>query len=123
MSETEPINLKDDKIRILCQHYGDVYQLHMGQGMVRQFTDETLPDEIKSLLAMINTFDWREMHEINRGPLSQWMRNNDDYGQILWAAKPYYPPISADIGWRINDRYALVLQYDYFKKLRGQEES
>lgn len=61
----EPLNLKDDRIRILCEHNGDVYELYMGQGMKRRFTDETLPDEIKIAIGLINSFDWDELHRSN----------------------------------------------------------
>lgn len=119
-SQTDPLNIKGERMRFLCEHNGDVYKLYVGQGMVREFTNETLPDEIKSLIAMINVFDWNELHKTNIGPLSQWL---DDQSQILWSAKPYYPPIANDIGWRINNAYALVLPQESFLKLRGEQES
>ena len=119
-SQTEPLNVKGERMRFLCEHHDNVYTLYVGQGMVRQFTDETLPDEIKALIGMVNAFDWDELHRTNVGPFSQWL---DEQKQILWSTKHYYPSIANDIGWRINNAYALVLPYKSFLKLRGQEES
>lgn len=115
----EPINLVDDRIRFYCLHRDGVYKLFMGNNMTREFTDETLPDDIKALIGMINAFDWekleRDYYSGTDGP------NGDDYDQFLWAAKSYYPQATADIGWRLEDHYALVVPYNYFLTLKGQE--
>jgi len=111
----EPINLADDRIRFLCEHKGDVYKLYMGNNMTREFTDETLPDDIKALIGMINAFDWDKLHE------KYWDGEVDEYDKLLWAAKSYYPQVSAHIGWRLEEYYALVVPYNYFLKLKGGE--
>lgn len=112
VSTTEPINLRDDRIRFLCEVEDRTYKLYMGNNMIRTFTDETLPDQIKSLLGMINAFDWDKINGVY-----------DDPTHMLWGAASYYPPIANEIGWRIKHRYALVVPYKYFLTLRGEVES
>lgn len=114
----EPINLTEDRVRFLCERQGTSYKLYMGNNMIRKFTDETLPDEIKSLIGMINAFDWDKLHGDNY-PTG----NEGWYDGILWAAKDYYPEASRHIGWRQDNRYALVVPYKYFLTLRGEVES
>lgn len=120
----EPLNMKDERIRILCEHNEDTYTLHMGKGMTRQFTNETLPDEVKSLLGLINSFNWDEIHTwfTGDGALSQWIGNRA-YDEILWSDRPNYPPVCKEIGWRVGNRYALVVSMKFFNTLRGEGES
>ncbi len=127
----EPLNLKDDRIRILCEHNDDVYELYMGQGMKRRFTDETLPDEIKTALGFINSFDWDELHRSNtlgNGrppiPLTNLLHHtDDDYKEIIWLSKMYFPEILRDIGWRVRNRYAITLSMEVFLTIKGQPQS
>jgi hypothetical protein len=127
----EPLNLKDDRIRILCEHNDDVYELYMGQGMKRRFTDETLPDEIKTALGFINSFDWDELHRSNtmgnghpNVTLKPWLHHtDDDYLEILWTYKNYCPDILREIGWRVRDRYAITLPMEVFLTIKGEPQS
>ena len=127
----EPLNLKDDRIRILCEHNDDVYELYMGQGMKRRFTDETLPDEIKIAIGLINSFDWDELHRSNTmgngrppTPLTDWMHHtDDDYKEIIWLSKMYFPEVLRDIGWRVRNRYAITLSMEVFLTIKGQPQS
>lgn len=114
-SDLEPINLTEDRVRFLCERQGTSYKLYMGSNMIREFTDETLPDEIKSLIGMINAFDWDKLHGDNYPTGS--------YDGILWAAKDYYPEASKHIGWRQDNLYALIVPYKHFLTLRGEVES
>lgn len=127
----EPLNLKDNRIRILCEHKDDVYELYMGQGMKRRFTDETLPDEIKIAIGFINSFDWDELHLSNTlgngkppTPLTNWWHHvEDDYKEIIWINKKYFPEILRDIGWRVRDRYAITLPMEVFLTIKGHPQS
>ena len=127
----EPLNLKDDRIRILCEHNDDVYELYMGQGMKRRFTDETLPDEIKIAIGLINSFDWDELHRshtLGNGkpptPLTDWWHHTDaDYKEIIWLSKRYFPDILREIGWRVRNRYAITLSMEVFLTIKGQPQS
>ena len=113
-----PINLTGARIRFLCEYDGTNYVLHMGNNMYRKFDDETLPGELKSLIGMINAFDWDSLHRKNWN-LSVF----PNYPDFLWNRKPYYPEISAHIGWRESNKYALVVQYKYFLTLSGVQPS
>ena len=127
----EPLNLKNDRIRILCEHNDDVYELYMGQGMKRCFTDETLPDEIKIAIGLINSFDWDELHRSNTmgngkppTPLTNLLHHtDDDYKEIIWLSKMYFPEILRDIGWRVRNRYAITLPMEVFLTIKGQPQS
>lgn len=120
--------MKDNRIRVLCEHNGDVYELYMGQGMKRRFTDETLPDEIKTALGFINSFDWDELHRSNTlgygqppPPLALHLHDQKaDYEDILWTHKNYCPEILREIGWRVRNRYAITLPMEVFLTIKGQ---
>lgn len=119
----EPLNITGDRIRFLCIYNGETYKLYMGNKMFRYFTAETLPDLIKERIAMINAFDWDRLHVVegNMGIGGRaWISAMDT---ILIARDKYYPEVCSEIGWRIGERYALVVPYDYFVSLKGEKES
>jgi hypothetical protein len=119
----EPLNITGDRIRFLCIYNGETYKLYMGNKMYRYFTADTLPDLIKERIAMINAFDWDRLHVVegNMGIGGRaWISAMDT---ILIARDKYYPEVCSEIGWRIGERYALVVPYDYFVSLKGEQES
>lgn len=119
----EPLNITGDRIRFLCIYNGKTYKLYMGNKMFRYFTAETLPDLLKERIAMINAFDWDRLHVVegNMGIGGRaWISAMDT---ILIARDKYYPEVCSEIGWRIGERYALVVPYDYFVSLKGEKES
>ncbi len=117
----EPLNITGDRVRFLCIYNGETYKLYMGNKMFRYFTADTLPDLIKERIAMINAFDWDRLHDENLGiGTFAWHGAMDS---ILITRESYYPEVCSDIGWRIGERYALVVPYEYFVSLKGQEES
>ena len=123
-NDDEPINLHGDRIRFLCEQHGDAYKLYMGNNMYREFNDETLPSEIKSLLGMINAFDWDKLHSEHVGAVEQMLgKQHRLLTPVLWSAGSYYPEVSHDIGWRMGNSYALIVSYKYFLKLKGETES
>lgn len=110
-------------MRFLCIYNGETYKLYMGNKMFRYFTADTLPDLIKERIAMINAFDWDRLHVVegNIGIGSYaWTSEMDT---ILIKRESYYPEVCSDIGWRIGERYALVVPYEYFVSLKGEQES
>ena len=119
----EPLNITGDRIRFLCIYNGETYKLYMGNKMYRYFTADTLPDLIKERIAMINAFDWDRLHVVegNIGIGSYaWTSSMDS---ILIKREKYYPEVCSEIGWRIGERYALVVPYEYFVSLKGEQES
>lgn len=116
LSYDEPINLTEDRIKFLCVYDGANYVLHMGNNMYRKFDDETLPGELKSLIGMINGFDWEALHRDNMALALPRL-------SILWQAEPYYPSLCRDIGWRMGNKYALIVPYNFFLTLSGVQPS
>jgi hypothetical protein len=122
----EPLNITGDRVRFLCIYNGETYKLYMGNKMYRYFTAETLPDLLKERIAMINAFDWDRLHEEHLGPVGISMNQRiwaSEMDSILIKREKYYPEVCSEIGWRIGERYALVVPYEYFVSLKGQEES
>jgi hypothetical protein len=72
---------------------------------------------------MINAFDWNRLHVVE-GNIGigggDWQSAMD---RILFKQEEYYPEVCSEIGWRIGERYALVVPYEYFLSLKGQQES
>lgn len=89
--------------------------------MYREFTSETLPARLKEQIGLINAFDWDKLHSDNSpsDPLRSYQSNIELYDNIVITGEYYYPEVSADIGWRVRDRYALVVPLDYFIELKG----
>jgi len=112
----EPFNTIGDMIRFHCVYNEGVYRLYMGKGMYREFTPETLPDELKSQIAMINAFDWEALHK-DHVAIAPYVASRHE--TILVTTAPYYPPVSLNLGWRIDNDYAIVVPYKYFLQLKG----
>lgn len=121
MSILEPLNLSENRIRFLCTHDGKIYRLNMGNNMYREFTSETLPARLKEQIGLINAFDWDKLHSENSpsDPLRSYQSNTELYDTIVITGEYYYPEVCADIGWRVRDRYALIVPLDYFIELKG----
>ena len=119
----EPINLKGDRIRFLCEHDGNNYVLHMGNKMYRKFNDETLPVELKTLIGMINGIDWDKLHSGVDRRQNPYQPNANQEQLLLWTPLSYYPEVSLQIGWRVKNKYALIVPYNYFLTLSGAQAS
>jgi hypothetical protein len=119
----EPLNITGDRVRFLCIYNGETYKLYMGNKMFRYFTTETLPDLLKERIAMINAFDWDRLHTVEGGITIGGYAWTSSMDTILLARGKYYPEVCSEIGWRIGERYALVVPYEYFVSLKGEQES
>lgn len=115
LPKAEPINLVGDRIRFLCEYKNGQYSLHMGNSMYRHFDDATLPGELKTLIGLINGFDWDSLHK------THWASVRDAAFDITWTSRSYYPEVCNEIGWRVADCYALTVPYKYFMELKGDE--
>jgi len=117
--KAEPINLVGDRMRFLCEYENGQYSLHMGNGMYRHFDDTTLPAELKTLIGLINGFDWDSLHKTHGYNYIDHIRGVAY--DITWSNRSYYPEVCNEIGWRVADCYALTVPYKYFMELKGDE--
>jgi hypothetical protein len=84
------------------------YALITGLGQVRYFTDETLPDHIKALLAMI-----RSIPKDNRNRLLE--------GRSIAVYMNCHDRRLDDIGWQVGENmYTLVLHRKFLANLKGE---
>lgn len=80
----------------------DNYLIYAADGLLRVFTDETLPDEIKSRLTMIKAAG-KDLY-----PIDHSIYNTTPHEEMR------------EIGWaKVNDMYCVVLSKDTLSKLRG----
>lgn len=83
---------------------GDTYRLCLGKDLYRYYTDETLPTELKSILAMINAFPPKDIPIWEVDPISAYVNQQD--------------PKLDTIGWRVSRYlYILVLSRDIIVNL------
>ena len=73
---------------------GDTYRLCLGKDSYRYYTDETLPAELKSILAMVNAFPTKDIPIWEVDPISAYVNQQD--------------PKLDTIGWRVS-RYLYIL--------------
>jgi len=83
--------------RVAVRHSGGEFVVHVDRHAVRLFTMETLPDEIKTSLAMINAFNW------------SFITSDEEWG--VWF-RVDYPKDMRDVGWRVNPNMYTVLLSD-----------
>jgi len=85
---------------------GDTYRVSIGKNTYRNFTDETLPKEIKSILAMINAFPANDVPIWEVDPINAFINKQDDK--------------LSTIGWRVSRYlYILILSRDFIGELHG----
>ena len=111
-STFEPLNLKDDRMRVYMKHAdGGKYHVYCGFDMWRVFDDSNVPDCIKIQVSLVNAFDWDAIQGIAKHAL--------DISDIMYGPKHYYPKACRDVGWRVGDNYALLLDPKDFMELLG----
>lgn len=96
--------------RVPLKREDNKYILHIADNFVRNFTDETLPDEIKTKLAMIVAASHTNVRD--------WAFYNSDV---------YVPkhPINGfeDIGWQVSDSYfCICMTTELLDELRGEHD-
>ena len=80
----------------------DNYLIYADDGLLRVFTEQTLPDEIKSKLTMIKAAG-KDLY-----PIDHSIYNTTPHEEMR------------EIGWaKVNDMYCVVLSKDTLSKLRG----
>lgn len=93
--------------RVPLRREGDFYRIYVADGFTREFTEQTLPDEIKSKLTMVLARGNSILHDHELTNLSLMMGYEDNE--------------LSEIGWRSSDSWFVVmLDYKTLMKLRGE---
>ena len=101
--------------RVYMMAYDGRYRIFLGDGIKREFTEESLPDLIKTYLGLINAHTWRD-------PDRKWRDKNGDpiaFTSITFTFPTGAPEVMFNIGWREGPHYCLVLHREEFYWLRG----
>ena len=109
-SKFEPLNLKDNRMRVYMMH-DDKYNIYCGFDMWRRFDESNIPDFIKVQVSLINAFDWDAIQGDAKYSI--------DVSDILYGPRYYYPTECRDVGWRMGNHFALVLDLKDFMELIG----
>ena len=84
------------------------YVIHVAQYQVRCYTDDTLPDRVKSMLSMIHAFPQQLRESWNVGSSDMFINNQT--------------PELNDIGWQVTKNlYILVLDQEYLFQMWGNK--
>lgn len=98
---------KWDLYRVPLRKEKDHYTMYVADGYTRKFDEKTLPDEVKSKMAMILASDHELVRDDEISHLNlMLMRNNE----------------LANVGWQASDSwFVVVLPYSLLMKLRGED--
>ena len=94
--------------RVYMCNFNGTYKIFLGDYFKREFTDETLPDAIKTMVGLINAYEWPDTGD------------HVHKSSIMWKFREDYPEVMFFVGWRDQEHYCLVLSDDLFRELRGQ---
>ena len=115
--------LKPNEWRVPMYHKDIHYTIYVGNGLVRHYTNKTLPDPLKSKMAMITAY-W-----INNHPKLINDITSDDLVGFGFATgmcfyRNTYPAVFCDVGWRISESYYTVIVDDELLfSMRGQHDT
>lgn len=85
---------------------GDTYRISIGRNTYRNFTDETLPKEVKSIIAMVNAYPSKDIPIWEVDPTNAFINKQD--------------PALNTIGWRVSRYlYILILSKEFIGELHG----
>ena len=80
------------------------YEISVGENHCRMFTNDTLPDRVKTAISMINAYPTRDYAEWEINPINVYINHQD--------------PSLDEIGWRINrSMYMLVLTGEFLEEV------
>lgn len=97
--------------RVPILREGDNYTIYVADNFVRNFTQETLPDEVKTKLAMIIAASKTDVRD--------WEFYNSDVYVSNNIADGF-----DDIGWQVSDSYFCVcMTRELLENLRGEDDS
>jgi len=94
--------------RVAFLHVGDEYHMSVDTNYMRVFTEDTLPDEIKTKLAMIKAT-----------PLPSKFERWTEYEMSLYT-NGHNDDLN-EVGWVVDDDlYCLVIPYSLLSSLKGE---
>jgi len=100
---------KWDLIRLPLRKLGDQYAVYVADGLVRYYDEATLPDTLKTKMAMILAASTHRLENESR----------------MLKMLIYTNPMSRDfddIGWRVSETYfCLVVDRDTLASLKGEQ--
>ena len=98
-----------DFIRVPLRKVEDRYVVYVADGLVRYYDEETLPDELKSSMAMILA-----------APQPPLIDETSRQFQKLTIYNNPMPPEFDTIGWRVSETYfCLIVSRETLESLRG----
>ena len=95
--------------RVPLRREGNTYTMYVADGFSRVFDEDTLPDEVKSKMAMVMARGNPILHdhEVTHLNLMTTPIRSDDF---------------IEVGWRVSDMwFVVVLTYDSLMKLKGED--
>lgn len=95
--------------RVPLRREGNTYTMYVADGFSRVFDEDTLPDEVKSKMAMM----------LARG---NPILHDDEVTHLNLMTTPLWSDNFIEVGWRVSDMwFVVVLTYDALMKLRGED--
>ena len=93
--------------RVPLRREGNTYTMYVADGFSRVFDEDTLPDEVKSKMAMM----------LARG---NPILHDDEVTHLNLMTTPLRSDNFIEVGWRVSDMwFVVVLTYDSLMALRG----
>ena len=96
-----------DLIRLPVRRVEGVYVVYVADGLVRMYDEDTLPNELKTRIAMVlATPQPTLIHENNLQKLHIYINNHD--------------PELDEVGWRVSETYfCLIVDRETLESLKG----
>jgi hypothetical protein len=96
-----------DLVRVPVRRVSGEYVVYVADGYHRRYDDHTLPDELKTKLAMILATDWT-------------YRPDDALTKLMLYTNEHSPALD-EIGWRVSESYfCLVLTRLTVAAMKGE---
>ncbi len=98
-----------DLLRVPVRRVSGEYSVYVADGFHRRYDDHTLPDELKTKMAMILATDWKY--------------TTDDVLSKLMLYTNNHSPALDEIGWRASESYfCLVLTRPTVAAMKGEDD-
>ena len=106
--EIDPRPEHDNKYRVMIHRPSpDLFHVYMTRKYFRRFTLDTMPDELKAIMATVHSHDWSGLNPMFYVPPLSW---SDEHPQYL-----------KHIGWKTSqNEYCVIMDNVLLNKLRGE---
>lgn len=100
-----------DKYRVMIHRPSlDLFHVYVTKKYFRRFTLDTMPDELKAIMATVHSYDWSGLDPMFYVPPLSW---SDEHPQYL-----------KHIGWKTSqNEYCVIMDSSLLNKLRGESVS